>query len=238
MRYAILSDIHSNWEALQAVLEYLSKEKIDEYWVLGDCIGYGANPNECFCWVIQNARVALLGNHELAVVDSNLREYFTDHARTAIEWTAQILEEEHKRRIPELHYLHIASSLTAAHGSPDHPEEFRYLYSFADSRTSFKSLKTPICFVGHTHVPSLFTESTQSMFHLPPGIHRLKREDRYILNPGSVGQPRDQDSRLSFGIFDEEEWSFQLIRLEYDNQKAAVKIRKAGLPAYLADRLL
>lgn len=238
MRYATLSDIHSNWEAFETALDYLSKEKIDEYWVLGDSVGYGANPNECLGWVLEKAKVALLGNHEQAVVDTKLRDWFTGDARTAIEWTAQVLESEYKDRIRGLNFVHIAPLLTAAHGSPDQPEEYRYLFSFEDARPSFKAFQTPLCFVGHTHIPSLFIESTESVSYLSPGPYRLKKDERYILNPGSIGQPRDQDSRLAFGIFDEEAWTFELVRLKYDNQKAARKIREAGLPLFLAARLL
>ena len=238
MRYAILSDIHSNWEALERSLDYLAKEKIDEVWVLGDSVGYGANPNECFGWVLEKTRVALLGNHEQAVVDPGLRDWFTGDARRAIEWTAGVLKPEHQQRIKSLNFLHVASPLTAAHGSPDKPEEYRYLFSFEDARPSFRAFETPICFVGHTHVPSLFIESTESANYLSPGSYPLTRDERYIVNPGSVGQPRDQDPRLAFGIFDDETWTFELVRLEYDNQKAARKIREAGLPLFLAARLL
>ena len=238
MRYAILSDIHSNWEALETALDYLAKEKIDECWVLGDSVGYGADPNECLGWVLEKAKVALLGNHEQAVVDEKLRDWFTGDARTAIEWTAKVLKSEHKNRIQKLNFIHIASSLTAAHGSPDQPEEYRYLFSFEDARPSFRAFQTPLCFVGHTHLPSLFTESTEFSRYLPPGSYELKKGERYILNPGSVGQPRDRDPRLAFGIFDDAAWTFELVRLKYDNEKAARKIQEAGLPLFLAARLL
>lgn len=238
MRYALLSDIHSNWEALESALDYLSKEKIGEYWVLGDSVGYGANPNECFAWVLENARVALLGNHEQAVTDFKLREWFTEPARAAIDWTAGVLKPEYRDRIRELNFLHIGPSLTAAHGSPDRPEEYRYLFSFEDARASFRAFETPICFVGHTHLPSLFRESTESVSYLQPGSYALEPDERYLLNPGSVGQPRDRDPRLAFGIFDDEKWNFEIVRLKYDNEKAAAKIRKAGLPDFLAERLL
>lgn len=238
MRYAIFSDIHSNWEALARALDFLQKEKVDGHWVLGDTIGYGANPNECFCWMIQNAQLALIGNHEKAVVDPPLLKDFNPDARTAAEWTTQVLKREYHEKIRELNYLHITSSATLAHGSPSSPEEFRYIFSFADARPAFHSFETPLCFVGHTHVPSMFVESSGSVWYLRPGVYELERNERYILNPGSVGQPRDQDPRLAFGIFDDQKWTFEVVRLEYDNQKAAAKIREAGLPAYLADRLL
>lgn len=238
MRFAILSDIHSNWEALAAALEHLDSQKVDEISVLGDSVGYGANPNECLEWVLEKAPVALMGNHEKAVVDPGLREGFNPDARTAIEWTAEVLKAEARKKILGLRYLHITSQATLAHGSPDHPEEFRYLFSFGDARPSFRAFETPVCFVGHTHIPSVFIESRESAAYLTPGRYALDRRERYLLNPGSVGQPRDRDPRLAFGIFDDSDWTFELIRLKYDNEKAATKIRKAGLPAFLADRLL
>ena len=238
MKYALFSDIHSNWEALERAREYLDQHRVDEIWVLGDTVGYGANPNECFEWMIQNARVAIMGNHEKAVVDPGLREEFSDNACTAVEWTAEILKPEHQKKIPELRYLHAALFATAAHGSPHEPEKFRYLFSFKDAWPAFCAFKTALCFVGHTHLPSLFMESQGTVQPLPPGRYELERNERYLLNPGSIGQPRDGDPRLSFGIFDDQEWAFEVVRLEYDNQKAADKIRKAGLPAHLADRLL
>lgn len=238
MRCAVLSDIHSNWEALEAALNYLAKERIDEFWILGDSIGYGANPNECFGWVLENAGVVLMGNHEKVIIDPDFLEWFNEDAKTAAEWTAGILKKEYKEKIHSLNYLHITKTATLAHGSPDQPEEFHYIFSFNDARPSFRAFETPICFVGHTHVPSQFVESSQTAWRIAPGSYPLRRNERYILNPGSVGQPRDKDPRLAFGIFDDEQWTFEIIRLEYDNRKAADKIRSAGLPRYLADRLL
>ncbi|MBI4115682.1 MAG: metallophosphoesterase family protein [Candidatus Omnitrophica bacterium] len=238
MRFAILADIHSNWEALEAAHNYLLKQKIGEYWVLGDSIGYGASPNECLAWVFKHAKVSLMGNHEKAIVDIKLLDWFNTEARTAIEWTEKVLSAEYKEKINDLRYVHITNSSTLAHGSPDSPEEFRYLFSFEQAVPSFKTFKTQLCFVGHTHLPSQFIESSESVNYLHPDTYPLDRKERYILNPGSVGQPRDRDPRLSFGIFDDEKWSFELVRLEYDNKKAARKIREAGLPRYLADRLL
>lgn len=238
MRHAILSDIHANWEALERALQYLKKEKVDEHWVLGDTVGYGANPNECFRWVLQNANIHLVGNHERAVVDPKILEWFNPDARKAVEWTASVLKPEHGKRIEGLRYLHITSQATMAHGSPHEPEEFHYLFSSRDAWPAFHAFETPLCFVGHTHIPSLFEEGSGSVRYLVPGTYELERNERYILNPGAVGQPRDQDPRLAFGIFDDKAWTFELVRLEYDNKKAAAKIRQAGLPPYLADRLL
>ena len=238
MRYAVLSDIHSNWEALETVLAHLKREKIYECFVLGDTVGYGANPNECFEWMIQNAHVMVTGNHEKAMVDPSVLEWFNASAREAALWTAGVLKPEHREKIRDLRYLHINLFATMAHGSPDEPQEFKYIFSFEDARESFNWFETPLCFVGHTHIPALFMESSEEVRFLKPGVCELERNERYILNPGSVGQPRDRDPRLAFGVFDDKLWTFEVMRLEYDNRKAAEKIRKAGLPGCYADRLL
>lgn len=237
-RVAIFSDIHANLEALEEAVAYTKRLNVEKYTVLGDTVGYGANPNECFEWVIQNASLFILGNHEKALVDLAIVENFTDFAREAILWTRGIMNPSLVKLVPELPYLKIEQNVTFTHSSPDEPEEFRYLLSFQDARPSFKKMEGSICFVGHTHVPSCFCENAQTASYLGPGILSLTKGERYILNPGSVGQPRDRDPRLSFGIFDEEKQTFEIVRLPYDNQKAAQKIRQAGLPAYLADRLL
>ncbi len=238
MLYAVLADIHSNWEALERSLAYLKERKVHHFWILGDTIGYGANPNECFAWAIQNTHVQLLGNHEKAVVEPSLLEHFNEDARKAAEWTTQVLKPEYHQKIRELPYLHIVTSATLVHGSPHEPRAFHYIFSPQDAWAAFNCFETALCFVGHTHVPSLFRESSDQVKYLDPGIYEIERNEHFILNPGSVGQPRDGDWRLSFGIFDDKAWTFEIVRLEYNNKKAAQKIRDAGLPSYLADRLL
>ena len=238
MRYAVLSDIHSNWEALECALAYLKKHKVHDFWVLGDTIGYGANPNECFAWAVQNSHVNLLGNHEKSVVDPSILEEFTEEARIADEWTARVLRPEFRKRIEQLPYVHIVTSATLVHGSPHEPHKFHYLLSARDAWPAFHAFETALCFVGHTHVPSLFRESAERVQYLTPGVYEIERNEHCILNPGSIGQPRDGDKRLSFGIFDDKAWTFEIVRLEYENEEAARKIREAGLPRALADKLL
>jgi diadenosine tetraphosphatase ApaH/serine/threonine PP2A family protein phosphatase len=238
MRYALLSDIHSNLEALETAVGHAENQHIDSWVVLGDTVGYGANPNECFEWVLQHADIYIVGNHEKAVVEPRFREWFNEWAREAIVWTDEVMTEKSKKEILSLPYLRIEKGMTFAHGSPDEPETFRYLFSFEDAVPSFKKMEGTICFVGHTHVPSCFCEGTKEAGYIPAGLYALRKGERYILNPGSVGQPRDRDPRLAFGIFDDEKQTFEVVRLAYANDKAADKIRKAGLPRYLADRLL
>ena len=238
MRFAVFSDIHSNLEALETAVAYTQKQGLESTVVLGDTVGYGANPNECFEWALRHAAVYVVGNHEKAVVDPKVREWFNGAAREAIVWTEKIMSQDLKKEIPALPFLKIEKGQTFAHGSPAEPELFQYLTTFDQARPSFKVLETPVCFVGHTHIPSCFCEKAKSAEYLPAGVFRFPKGERVILNPGSIGQPRDHDPRLAFGIFDSEERTFEVVRLPYDNQKAAEKIRRAGLPRYLADRLL
>jgi len=238
MRYAIFSDIHSNLEALETAVSHAEDQKIDSWMVLGDTVGYGANPNECFEWVIKNADLFIMGNHEKAVIDPKVREWFNPLAREAIIWTEGQMADKLKKEIQPLPFLKIDKNITWTHGSPDAPETFKYLTHFDDTGSSFKAMENDVCFVGHTHVPCCFCLSKKSAEYLKSGTVNLKIGDRYILNPGSVGQPRDRDPRLAYGIYDDQKRTFEIFRLDYKNEKAAEKIRKAGLPRYLADRLL
>lgn len=237
-QFAVFSDIHGNWEALDMAVQYSRSLNIQHYAVLGDSIGYGANPNECFDWVVKNAGINLMGNHEKAVIDPRIRDWFNPMAKEAIEWTERVFDVALKRKIESLPYIHIDPKISFAHASLADPEKFSYITSNAEAEPCFQKLENQICFIGHTHVPGCFCKEERSAVYLAPGKVFLDKKKHYLLNPGSVGQPRDRDRRLSFGVFDEEEYSFEIIRLDYDNIKAAEKIRKAGLPAYLADRLL
>ena len=240
MKYAVISDVHSNLEALECVLTEIRRRKADQIICLGDVVGYGANPSECLKLVREASQEVIMGNHDRAVEDIKLRDYFNDWAREAIEWTAGILSNGEKKEIRKFPPVVIdrKQNVTWAHGSPYKPEEFHYLFSEADTKPSFKILETDFCFFGHTHIPSLFTSKTHEARYLTTGSYQLARGERYLINPGSVGQPRDRNPKLSFALFDSDQLTLEILRLDYDNKKAADKIRKAGLPAYLADRLL
>lgn len=238
MPFALFSDIHANLEALETAESFAKKRGLTRFIVLGDTVGYGANPNECFEWALKNAETVLMGNHEKAVTDIGLREFFAPIAAEAIAWTASVMDPKLIKQTLDLIYKKVEKTMTFTHSSPDEPEKFRYIRNLSDAKPSFENMENNLCFIGHTHVPSCFFEKTNAAETLKPGILRVPKNEKVILNPGSVGQPRDRDPRLSFGIFDEAAWTFEIVRLEYDAQKAARKIRKAGLPAYLADRLL
>lgn len=237
MRYAIFSDIHANLEALEAAAAHAQDRAVGEWVVLGDSVGYGANPNECLEWVLGHAGKTVNGNHEMALLQPSLRAAFNPAARAAIEWTASAIDGTLLERVRGLPYVASAEDAVFVHGSLDAPAAFRYLFSFDDALGTFAAMKTAVCFVGHTHVPGCFCESQRSARRLLPGLLALKPGERTILNPGSVGQPRDGDPRLAYGIYDSAQRTFEILRLPYDNIKAAEKIRKAGLPRFLADRL-
>lgn len=238
MLYAVFADIHGNLEALQAALEYTRQHHLSRYLVLGDSIGYGADPNPCFKWAAHHAECHVLGNHEAAVLHDSIRESFSDWARIAIDWTAERMDPENILKMKELPYIRIHEEMSLAHGTIHAPERFDYLFDLSDARRSFRDMKTMIGLAGHSHVPCYFSEKEEKGGHLKAGLLKLKIGERYLLNPGSIGQPRDGDPRLSFGILDVGELTFEIVRLSYDNKKAAQKIRAEGLPVLLADRLL
>jgi diadenosine tetraphosphatase ApaH/serine/threonine PP2A family protein phosphatase len=232
MRVAIISDIHSNLEALQKALEIIDERKAEEIICLGDLVGYGANPNECVELTRKRASRILLGNHDQAAFDLSQTEHFNRHARTAAYWTNQTLTEENLEFLKSLPFQHAIDDLTFVHASPRDPEQWEYVFSAHEAKTNFESFQTRICFVGHTHIPGIFPEDLKTQ---KSGV---TRENRYIINVGSVGQPRDGNWKLSFGIFDTSAWTYDLIRSEYDVQSASEKIVAADLPRFLADRLL
>ena len=175
MRYAVLADIHGNLEALQTAIEYAHKQQLSHFLVLGDSIGYGANPNECLEWVLQNAEGHVLGNHEAAIIHEKIRWKFTDWARVAIDWTAEKLQPGFVAKIKDLPYLEIQNGLTLAHGTLHSPEQFGYLFTSEDAHRSFLAMETRIGFVGHSHVPCFFSEKGQEGRHLDPGIMKLQK---------------------------------------------------------------
>jgi diadenosine tetraphosphatase ApaH/serine/threonine PP2A family protein phosphatase len=238
MRLAVLADIHGNWEALEAVLRHAAEQKVERYALLGDAVGYGADPNACMEWAVWHADFFLMGNHEKAVVDPALREWFTSDAREAIIWTAGILKKRYRDNICGLSCVETFKGLMFVHGSPEQPEQFHYLMTYHDAVHAFRFFENQVCFVGHTHVPCFFCYPARRAGHFLSGVLKLDPAERYILNPGSVGQPRDGDRRAAYGIYDDRNLTFEIFRLEYDNKKAAQKIRQAGLPDFLADRLL
>ena len=248
MRYAILSDIHSNLEALTAVLDRLSGDRIDRYCCLGDLIGYGADPEACLARLRSLETISVCGNHEWACLGKLDPEWFSDSAKAAVLWTRDRLtftDLDELRRLP----LTLSDGpVTLVHGTLNHPDRFEYLMDLAHAIDTARTCRTQFCLVGHTHVPLLFEYDTDSRSarrvcaapdELAAGVRLAEAGApmRYVINPGSVGQPRDGDPRASCAVLDTDARMLSIRRVAYDIAAAQRKIRDAGLPAFLADRL-
>ena len=239
MKLFIFSDVHGNVRALDAVLAAWRKISPCRLLFLGDAVGYGAHPGACLDRLLALPRSSLImGNHDWAVLDLSERENFRREAFTAIEWTANTLKGEYNDSFREKFDLTIENGeFSAAHGSPVHPEEFPYIFSVIDAEEVFRACDFSLCFVGHTHVPMVYTYTSGPKSLEPGKAFALDPSDRYIINPGSVGQPRDGDNRASFMIFDPEERTITLNRCEYDIEAEAKDIIDAGLLEWFTERL-
>ncbi|HEX6293320.1 MAG TPA: metallophosphoesterase family protein [Herpetosiphonaceae bacterium] len=239
MRVVLVSDIHSNAVALDAVLAALPA--YDELWCLGDTIGYGPEPNRCLEQIRKRARYALTGNHDLASLGLVSLADFNVLARTANQWNNEQLEPELRAYLQELPAsLPLPPAVTLAHASPRDPI-WEYVLDPETAKDNLEYFDTPLCFVGHTHVPTIFAQHADGKAELRRGrsgeILRLKPDSRYIINPGSVGQPRDGDPRAAYAVWDTKAHTIRFNRVEYDIEATQRKMYAAGLPELLAERL-
>ncbi len=240
MRYAVLADIHSNLEALTAVLADIDRRGgVDEYWVLGDLVNYGPDPHPCIELLRGLPLVAVSGNHDLATVDKLSADYFNADAAAALSWTARQLTAFDIEFLGSLPETVEREDFTLVHGSPRAPA-VEYLMSIAAARQNFGLLATRHALVGHTHVPAAFElEDSGNVRYLPlsGGIGLSLGDGRYISNPGSIGQPRDGDNRASYALYDADSAVIRLHRVEYDIDATQAKMQAVGLPPQLITRL-
>lgn len=246
MRYAILSDIHSNLEALTAVLNDLATQHIDRYLCLGDVVGYGADPEACVGRLRAYQAISVCGNHEWACLGKLDVRWFSEAARAAIIWTRDRLSFSDLDDLRRWPLTVTEEALTLVHGTLSHPDRFEYLIDLAHAIDTARACQTTYCFVGHTHVPLLFEYDAQGrrvarILSLAQELAQVQLTEpptmRYVINPGSVGQPRDGDPRASVAILDTEAQRLAIRRVTYDIASAQRKIREAGLPEFLAQRL-
>ena len=237
MRYTILSDIHGNLPALQAVLDAVAQEKTDCYLFVGDVVGYGANPHECIEILRNLSAVSIMGNHDGAVVDKVNLDYFNDIAREAIAWTKKHAPREDMGFLDHLKLLYKNEDLILAHGTLHEPEAFHYLMDKQQATESFLLVDRPVCFVGHSHIPGVFIKKEKEIQYSSKIDFHLEEQCRYIVNVGSVGQPRDRDPRAAYCLFDTDSKEIILKRVSYDIEEAQKRILEAGLPLFLASRL-
>lgn len=236
MKYAIIADIHANLEAFQVVLDDIQKQKCTHVACLGDVVGYNANPKECLDLVRQMNIPCVKGNHdEYCSTDEEL-EGFNPNAAEAVMWTRQQLTEDDRKWLRDLKYVRLVSNFTIVHATLDQPQRWAYVFEKLDAAASFTYQNTAVCFFGHTHVPLAFIRDasvrggTYSKFKVEPGR-------KYFVNVGAVGQPRDGIPKAGYVVYDMDEGSIELRRLDYDIAAVQAKIRKAGLPERLAERL-
>ena len=238
MRIGILSDVHGNYEALEVVLQALKDECIDCTYCLGDLVGYGPDPNPCVEKVMDFVDKTVVGNHDVAAIGHIPTSEFNIYASMAIDWTRGVLDSESIRSLNELPFLLIEEDVTLVHATPEAPDEWDYILSIVDAQRSFGALKTQLCFVGHTHVPEIFIrEEDGRISNYNAGELEFEVSKKYIINVGSVGQPRDGDPRASYGILDTDERRFRLNRVSYPIDTVQEKMVKVNLPEYLIERL-
>ncbi|HEX6200874.1 MAG TPA: metallophosphoesterase family protein [Thermoanaerobaculia bacterium] len=243
MKYLILSDMHANHVALEAVLRRVRRKRFDATLVLGDLVGYGAAPNQVVDAVraLPGRVVAVRGNHDKVAVGIDSGETFNHVALIAAQWTYRRLTRRNARHVHDLPRgpREVADGLAICHGSP--LDEDKYLFSDHDAAEVFTSWDVPLTFFGHTHVTSVFSLEGRTVrvrqLTGAGGELEIVPGNRYLVNPGSIGQPRDGDPRASYMTYDSDRRRVRWHRLDYPVERAQSRIRKAGLPDVLADRL-
>jgi diadenosine tetraphosphatase ApaH/serine/threonine PP2A family protein phosphatase len=242
VKYAIFSDVHGNLEALQAIVANAEQHGARSWVCLGDIIGYGANPNECVETVrALDPMVCLRGNHDAAVVDTRERMFFHEVALEGIQYSAEHLMENNLEFLKALPYAYRDNPhFMAVHASPYHPEQWEYVLDQLGAERAFQAMDPHrLAFIGHSHAPVVFCDDGTAQRYPADGPLMLEpSQHRYVLNVGSVGQPRDGNPDASYVVYDDADESVKLVRVRYDREKAAEKILRAGLPPVLAERLL
>jgi diadenosine tetraphosphatase ApaH/serine/threonine PP2A family protein phosphatase len=239
MQILVISDMHSNYTALEAVLN--DAGPVDETWCLGDLVGYGPDPNA----VVEQVRelthlTCVLGNHDVAVIGRMPLEAFNGDARRSLDWTEKVLTADNMdflRALPN--QAKVRGDVTLAHGSPRDPT-WEYVLNTLSARLNFDHFDTPYCFIGHSHVQSMFQYNEQNdrvTLEATRTGHALALTPRAILNPGSVGQPRDRDPRAAYAVYDSSAHTWEARRVKYNVAEVQQRIREAGLPEKHAVRL-
>ena len=236
MKYAVIADIHANLEALEAVLKDTKEQKCSHFCCVGDVVGYNANPKECLDIIRDMNMPCVKGNHDEYCSSEEDLDGFNPHAAEAVNWTRKQLSKEDRQWLRDMKYVKLVASFSMVHATLDGPQRWGYVFDKLAAAASFTYQNTSVCFFGHTHVPVAFIRDsvvrggTYSKFKVEPGR-------KYFVNVGSVGQSRDNVAKATYVIYDLDEGSIELRRLDYDIPKAQKKILDAGLPPRLAERL-
>jgi len=237
MRYAIVADIHGNLDAFRAVLRDVAvRGGVDEIWCLGDVVGYGPEPSACLALLREYPHICVAGNHDWASVGRIDTADFNPDAAVACKWTGRQLNSHDMDYLEKLPAILTRGEFTIVHGSPRDPL-YEYIFSAAIAAGNFQSFDTRYCLVGHTHVPGIFKQSGIGDIKVSVSAALSLGKGRLIVNPGSVGQPRDGDPRASYALYDETEGVIYNYRIPYDIAAVQRKMKGARLPEFLSQRL-
>lgn len=237
-RIAVFSDIHGNLHAMKAVLEVIDRLGIDALVCLGDVVGYGAFPNECIDLLRERNVPTLAGNHDHAAIGRTEVRYFNEIARRAVEWTSARLTPANVEWLQDRPFrFELPDSLLFVHASPVKPEQWGYVLTFGDARASFEAFTQKMCFIGHSHQPAVVELDGTEMTCPENVVVDIADDRRYLINVGSVGQPRDRNPNACFVTVDLDTQKIEFHREVYDIVAAQQAIRSAGLPEELAERL-
>ncbi len=236
MKYAILGDIHSNLEALRAVLDDAGRQGVTHYASTGDLVGYNADPKACLQMVRSLDCKVVQGNHDYYAGYNESVELFTALARKSIYWTRKQLSPFDRKYLRQLPLILDVESFTIVHSSLSNPQRWSYIFRKRAADASFRNQFNPVCFFGHTHVPLAFVKDKTIEKGLYETLH-IRPGRQYLINVGSVGQPRDRNPKSTYAIYDLDEQTITLRRVEYEMKETQRKIRSAGLPFRNALRL-
>jgi diadenosine tetraphosphatase ApaH/serine/threonine PP2A family protein phosphatase len=238
MRILVLSDIHANLVAFEAVLK-AAEGQWDQIWCLGDLVGYGPRPNECIALLREHDHLSLSGNHDWAALGKLDISEFNEDARAMVLWTRSVLDPESRTYLDSLPTKRVVDDFTLAHGSPRYPV-WEYVLDYDTAAANFSYFETPYCLIGHSHIPLHIVENRPGdlLIQQPVNEEILSLKDQKImLNPGSVGQPRDDDPRAAYALLDSEQLTWQFGRVPYAIEETQAQMREEDFPQALIERL-
>jgi predicted phosphodiesterase len=238
MKYVVISDIHANLEAFAAVRKAIDEISPDKILCLGDLVGYGASPNECVEAAREISDAVVAGNHDFGAIGKTDIAYFNMYAREAIMWTADALKEDSFEFLSGRPLTDVTEDrLRIVHATPRDPERWNYIFSHEHALDEFDAFEEQICFIGHSHQPMIYElMDSETLIVNNERVH-VRDGRRYLVNVGSVGQPRDGNPKAAFCVYDLDQSEISIIRVEYDVEAAKKRIIDAGLPTVLANRL-
>jgi len=238
VKLAFFSDVHANLEALNAVLEDFSRQKVDRSFFIGDAVGYGADPNPCVKAICEASRIRIMGNHDYAALGQIETLQFNQYARLSIEWTKEVLSAESIQLLSVFTAQEEREGFHLVHATPKDPLEWEYLLDLDDAEENFGYFQAPVCLIGHSHKPLIVRKYKDEHATLyPENSVVLEPHWRYIINIGSVGQPRDGNPKACYLLYDSDRREARLVRVAYDVASVQKKMKALDLPEYLIERI-